>query len=95
MAESGTKPALRSVALRKGPGGTMFYNYSLAGYFILAFVAFWATLKGLETLKTRTFAVPFGDERRPIEGPGAMRAGVALLALGAISLLGLVVALIL
>ena len=39
----------------------MFYNYSLAGYFLLLFVGFLATLKGLITIKIRLFESPIGD----------------------------------
>ena len=49
----------------------MFYNYSLAGYFILLFVAFVATLNGLMILKTRTFEMPFGSGER-VEGTAAV-----------------------
>jgi len=39
----------------------MFYNYSLAPYFLLLFVGFMATLKGFTTIKVRLFESPIGD----------------------------------
>lgn len=67
----------------------MFYNYSLAGYFILRFVSFVATLNGLMILKTRTFELPFGGHER-VEGAAAMWGGYGLIALGLASLAALV-----
>ncbi len=76
-------------AVRPAGEDAMFYNYSLAGYFILLFVAFVATLNGLIILKTRTFRMPFGAGER-VEGPAAMWGGVGLIVLGLLSLAALV-----
>lgn len=72
----------------------MFYNYSLAGYFILLCVAFVATLNGLMILKTRTFNVPLGVEEWRVEGTAAVWGGAGLVALGALSFAGLIWALL-
>lgn len=66
----------------------MFYNYSLAIYFILLFAGFVATLNGAMILKTRSFVPPGGREQ--IEGPAAMWGGVGLVVLGLTSLAALV-----
>ncbi len=60
----------------------MFYNYSLAGYFILLFVAFAATLNGLTILKTKTFEMPGGAR---VDGQSALWGGLGLIALGVLS----------
>lgn len=72
----------------------MFYNYSLAGYFILLCFAFVATLNGLMILKTRTFNVPLGVEEWRVEGTSAAWGGAILIALGVLSFVALVVALV-
>ena len=48
----------------------MFYNYGLAGYFILLFVAFVATLNGLTILRTKTFEMPGGSR---VDGQSGQR----------------------
>ncbi len=60
----------------------MFYNYSLAGYFILLFVAFVATLNGVTILKTRTFEMPGGSR---VDGQSAVWGGLGFMALGVLS----------
>ncbi len=67
----------------------MFYNYSLAGYFIFLAVAFVATLNGLMIVKTQCFEMPFGAQAR-VEGRSAVWAGLGLIALGLLSLAALV-----
>ena len=62
----------------------MFYNYSLAIYFILLFVGFAATLNGAMILKTRSFTPPGGGGQ--IEGRAATWSGVGLIVLGLASL---------
>ena len=71
----------------------MFYNYSLAGYFILLCVAFVATLNGLMIIKTRTFNVPLGVEEWRVDGTPAVRVGGGLVILGIASFVGLMWAL--
>lgn len=66
----------------------MFYNYSLAPYFILLAVAFVATLNGLMILKTRSFSAPFRSGERASEQV-ALIAGYALVTLGAASFFAL------
>ncbi len=68
--------------VRARKGKSMFYNYSLVGYFILLFVAFVATLNGLTILKTRTFEMPGGPR---VDGHSAVWGGLGLLALGVLS----------
>jgi hypothetical protein len=66
----------------------MFYNYSLAPYFILLAVGFVATLNGLMILKTRSFSAPFRSGERASE-QAALIAGYALVTLGVASFLAL------
>jgi len=68
----------------------MFYNYSLAGYFILLCVAFVATLNGLMIVKARTFNVPLGVEEWRVDGTSATWTGVGLVGLGVLSFAALV-----
>lgn len=66
----------------------MFYNYSLAPYFILLALAFGATLNGLMILKTRSFSAPFRSGE-PASAQTALMAGYALVTLGIASFLAL------
>jgi hypothetical protein len=70
----------------------MFYNFRLLPVFILLFVGFAATFRGLEIVKVGTFEVPFGTHER-IDGPTAVRTGYAMIAVGIACLLLLISAL--
>ncbi len=58
----------------------MFYDYSLAPYFLLLFVGFMATLKGFITIKVRLFESPIGDYSAT--GKEAVLWGTALVVVG-------------